>query len=155
MASKVRIRVKTEKELGGRPPSWNENGKMDYLFGKEVEAEYDGRIFKVKNKGAYLPGAHLTWTLRTEEVEIISRDLPFVVTDKKILKAFRKVSKAKLILKAAMTTGRPEEQIEGYAKVFRKKDLKAWRLIRSTYPEVGDKIIAYDEDTRILRERKY
>ena len=30
----VRIRIKTEEELGGRPAEWNQNGRMDYLFGR-------------------------------------------------------------------------------------------------------------------------
>ena len=34
----MKVKIKTLEELGGkRPPGWNRDGRMDYLYGQTVE----------------------------------------------------------------------------------------------------------------------
>ena len=70
----VRIRIKTEEELGGRPAEWNQNGRMDYLFGRIEPATrmLDGSPTKylVLNRNPDAP-TMTVWYLLPDQIEIL------------------------------------------------------------------------------------
>lgn len=64
---KVRIRVKTREELGGRPLNWDSSGNMDYLFGMEIDAwDYDYESFEIRNELDYQ-----IWYVFKKDVDIL------------------------------------------------------------------------------------
>ena len=62
MLKPAMIRIKTKEELGGRPESWDDDGLMDYLFGRTVRARLDE-----SDGSAYVEGS---WWVFKDQFEV-------------------------------------------------------------------------------------
>jgi len=71
------IRIKTKEELNlkiaKRPAFWNEDGLMDYLFGKTLVAEYDGIDKQFCIKARKNRENFSFWWLKRNHVEVLSK----------------------------------------------------------------------------------
>lgn len=67
---KYRVRVKSFKQFGKRRPfSWNDEGYMDYLYGRVVEGTFDGLSLVVENTNWLADCTFGTWSLNVNDLD--------------------------------------------------------------------------------------